>query len=86
MVQTIIALNEHQNRIINIIKGKYGLKNKNQAINLIIKKYEEELMEPQIKPEYLERLKKLDAEPCTPFSSVEELKEQIEDEILAGKN
>ena len=36
MVQAIIHLGEQEDRVLNIIKGKYGLKNKSEAINLVI--------------------------------------------------
>jgi len=63
MVQALIRLNEHQNRVLNIIKGKFGLKNKTEAINLIINKYEEEFLEPELRPEFIEKMKKRKKEP-----------------------
>jgi hypothetical protein len=48
MVQAIITLNEHENRVLNIIKGKFGLKNKSEAVNLIISEYEKEFLEPEL--------------------------------------
>jgi hypothetical protein len=33
MVQAIINIEENTNRILNILKAKYGLKDKNQAID-----------------------------------------------------
>ena len=58
MVQTIIDLNEHENRVLNIVKGKFGFKNKSDAVNFIIDEYEEELLEPELRPEYIEKMKK----------------------------
>ena len=63
MVQAIINLNEHENRVLNIIKGKYGLKNKSEAVNLIIKEYEKELLEPELRPEYIEKMGEREKEP-----------------------
>jgi len=63
MVQAIINLNEHENRVLNIIKGKYGLKNKSEAVNLIIKEYEKELLEPELRPEYIEKMRDREKEP-----------------------
>ena len=63
MVQAIITLNEHENRVLNIIKGKFGLKNKSEAINLVIKEYEEEFLEPELKPEYIEKIREREKEP-----------------------
>ena len=44
MVQAIINLGEHEDRILNILKGKFGLKNKSDAVNLVIEKYGEEFL------------------------------------------
>ena len=58
MVQAIIELNEHENRVLNVIKGKFGLKNKSEAVNFIIDEYEKELLEPELRPEYIEKIEK----------------------------
>ncbi len=63
MVQAIITLNEHENRVLNIIKGKFGLRNKSEAINLIIKEYEKELLEPELRPEYIVKMRGREKEP-----------------------
>ena len=60
MVQSIIDLKEHEDRIFNIVKAKYGLKNKSQAIAMLAKIYEESFLEPELRPEYLEKLKKIE--------------------------
>ena len=62
MVQAVIVLDEHHNRVINVVKGKYGLKNKSQAINHIIDEYEKELLEPELRPEYIEKMKEREKE------------------------
>jgi hypothetical protein len=53
MVKSLINLTEHESRIVNIVKAKYGLKDKNQALSLILKRYEESELEPQLKPEFV---------------------------------
>ncbi len=58
MVQAVIVLDEHHNRVINVVKGKYGLKNKSDAISHIIDEYEKELLEPELRPEYVEKIEK----------------------------
>ena len=57
MVKAIVTIDERTNRIINIVKAKYGLKDKSQAINLMAQQYEECIMEPELKPEFIESLK-----------------------------
>lgn len=78
MVQAIVNLGEHENRILTIVKGKFGLKNKSEAFNLIIDKFEEEFLEPELRPEYKEELLKVDKGRFKEFSSIEELRNEIE--------
>mgnify|MGYP006273414653 CR=1 FL=1 len=56
MVQAIIDITEKANRVINVVKAKYGLKDKSEAINLLVKQYEEEVMEPELRPEFITEL------------------------------
>jgi hypothetical protein len=62
MVQAIINLNEHENRVVNIVKGKFGLHNKSEAISLIIQKFESVILEPELKPEFVTKMKKREKE------------------------
>jgi hypothetical protein len=70
MAQAIIKLGEHQERILAIIKGKYGFKNKSDAVNFLVEKYEEEL-EPELRPEYIEKLSKRRLEPTVKIKNFE---------------
>ena len=78
MVQSIIDLGENEDRILNIVKAKYGLKNKSQAISMITKIYEDSFLEPELRPEYLEKLKKIEKEKGFPFKNMAELRKIIE--------
>ena len=79
MVQAVINIDEHVNRILNIVKAKYGLKDKSQAIEVVVKEYEREFMEPEIRPEYVEKLCKIkDEGKYSHYSSIEELRKEIE--------
>ena len=59
MVQAIINVGNHEDRVLTIVKGKYGLRNKSDAVNFVINKFEEELLEPQLRPEYKVKLAKI---------------------------
>ncbi|MBR9675864.1 DUF2683 family protein [Candidatus Woesearchaeota archaeon] len=65
MVQAIIKLGEHEDRVLNVIKAKHGLKNKSDAINFILSKYEEELLEPELRPEFVKKMMTRQQEPTT---------------------
>lgn len=56
MVKSLVTLSERESRIINIVKAKYGLKDKSQALSVIIKRYEECELEPQFRPEFVKEI------------------------------
>jgi len=79
MVQSIIDINENEDRILNIVKAKFGLKNKSQAVALIVKIYADSFLEPELKPEYIEKLKRIEKEGYgKTFKSISELRKIIE--------
>jgi len=78
MVQAIVNLGENEDRVIMVVKGKFGLKNKSEAINLIIDKFGQEILEPELRPEYKDRILKIDKGKFKRFSSIQELREEIE--------
>lgn len=78
MVQAIVNLGENEDRVLTIVKGKFGLKNKSDAVNLIIDKFEEELLEPELRPEYKEELLKVDKGKFKRFASIDDLRKEIE--------
>lgn len=78
MVQTIIDLGEHENKIVNVVKAEFGLSNKNEAIRFIIDKFEQELLEPKLRPEFVKELLKIDKEEGIEFKNMKELRDMIE--------
>ena len=79
MVQSIIDIGENEDRILNIVKAKYGLKNKSQAVAFIAKKYEDSFLEPELNPEFVVRLNKIKKEKGIRFNSISELRTHIEE-------
>ena len=74
MVQSIIDLGEHEDRILNIVKAKYGLKNKSQAIAMLTNFYESSFLEPELRPEYIEKLERIRKGKYIQFNSIDELR------------
>ncbi len=58
MVKNVVDLGERENRVINIVKAKFGLRDKSQALSVIIKRYEECELEPQLRPEFAKEIEK----------------------------
>jgi hypothetical protein len=74
MVQAVINIDENTNRVLNIVKAKFGLKDKSQAINLVVNEYEQTSLEPELRPEYKVKLTKI-------ISSKHFTREQLEKEV-----
>jgi len=62
MVKAIVDISQKTNRIINIIKAKYDLRDKSQAINKIAEEFEEFILEPELRPEFIEKLRRIEKE------------------------
>jgi len=62
MVKAIVEIDDRTNRVLNIVKAKYGLKDKSQAINMMAQQFEEYILEPELRPEFVESLKASETE------------------------
>jgi hypothetical protein len=79
MVQAFIEIPDEANHILNIVKARYNLKTKSEAIAKIVIECGESILEPELRPEYLEKLKRIEKEGYgKTFSSIEELRKNIE--------
>ncbi len=58
MVQALIEIDDNTNRVLNVVKAKYNLNDKGQAITLVVEKYIESSGEPELKPEFIKKIKK----------------------------
>ncbi|MFA5126092.1 MAG: DUF2683 family protein [archaeon] len=71
MPTAIVQLSNEANHVINIVKAKYDLKDKSEAINALALEYAEEVLEPELKPEYIEKLKSYKNEKTTKVSDLD---------------
>lgn len=79
MVQAVVHIDDRINRVLNIIKAKYGLKDKSEAISLVVSKYEESFLEPELRPEYVEKIKEIESKgKFKQYSSLDALKAETE--------
>jgi hypothetical protein len=78
MVQAIININQHSNRILNIVKAKFGLRDKSEAIEKVILSYEEGFLEPNLRPEYVEKAKEIMKEKPIDVGTVTAFREKLE--------
>ncbi len=76
MVQAIINIDERTDKILSVIKAKYGLKDESAAIDFIVAEYEEEMLEPELKPEYIKKLKKIEKQKTIEVDTVENFRKR----------
>ena len=79
MVQAMIEIPKEVNHVLNIVKARFGLKTKSEAIAKVVVEYGVEILEPELRPKYIEKLKKIEKEGnFISFDSIEDLKSSIE--------
>lgn len=62
MVKAIIDIDKETNRVLNIVKAEYDLRDKSEAIEKLAKGFGRVLLESQMRPEYLRKLKRIEKE------------------------
>jgi hypothetical protein len=78
MVQAIINIDENANRVLNIIKAKFGLKDKSEAINMMAEQYNGQILEPELRPEYVKKALKVHNQSSIRIGTVENLRKRYE--------
>jgi hypothetical protein len=76
MVQAMINVEDHTNTILNVIKAKYNLKDKSEAIDLMAAQYESEILEPGLRPEYVQKAKGIMQEEAIRVGSMEDFRKR----------
>jgi hypothetical protein len=59
MVQALIELDNNTNRVLNIVKAKFGLKDKGEAIQYVVSEYIEFEDEPELRPEFIKKIEEI---------------------------
>ena len=79
MVQAVININDRTNRVLNIVKAKHGLKDKSEAINLVVGEYEENFLEPELRPDFVAKIQKIEKSgKFINYKSISDLRRKIE--------
>ena len=74
----MIEIPKEVNQILNIVKAKHNLKTKSEAIARIVAEYGTQLLEPELRPEYVKKLEKIEKEKGLQFKNISELRKIIE--------
>jgi len=59
MVDARVKLSKYSNRVISVVKAKYDLNDKSEALNKFIELYGEKEVEPEVKEEYVKKILKI---------------------------
>ena len=78
MKQARVKMSDRTNQVLNIVKAKYNLKDKSAAIELVVARYENEVLEPELKPEYIEKMGKIHQEKPVFVGTIDELDKFID--------
>ena len=73
MPKSVVALSEHANRIVNVVKARDGLRGKSEAIERIVEEYEEKVLDPAFRPEFVEEVQRVRKGKFRKVSSLDEL-------------
>ena len=57
MVQAMIQISKDANQVLNIVKAKYNLKDKSQAIERVVLEFGRDFLEPELQPEFIKKMK-----------------------------
>jgi len=76
MVQAIINISEEANHILSIVKAKHRLKDKSAAIDFVALTFGMEIMEPELKPEYIRKLFEIEKEKSIKLKSLGDLRKR----------
>ncbi|MBN2067240.1 MAG: DUF2683 family protein [Candidatus Diapherotrites archaeon] len=84
MVDARVDLTKHTNRVLTVVKAKYDLKDKSQAINKFVEMYGDNELEPEVKESYVKKLLEIEDAHFKKYGyrhrSVKELRKEIEGE------
>jgi hypothetical protein len=56
LISARVELNDYANRVLGVIKIKFGLKDKSQALNKFIELYGDEVIEREASDEYIKKV------------------------------
>ena len=58
-MQALVEIDDNTNRVLNVVKAKYGFKDKGEAIEYVVSEYIEYENEPALKPEFIQKIEEI---------------------------
>ena len=60
MVFARLKLDDYTNKVLNVVKAKFGFKDKSRALNKFVEIYGDEIVEKEAKDEYIKKVIDID--------------------------
>lgn len=57
--RAVVELSQHANRVVNVVKARDGLRGKSEALEAIVTAYEEAVLDPSLRPEFIADLERI---------------------------
>ena len=78
MVKAIIDIEKEANRVLNVLKAEYGLKDKSEAINKMAHNFKKFVkIEPEIRPEYIKKLKRIQKQKTIKIGTMKDFRKRF---------
>jgi len=78
MVQAMVNISEDANQILNIVKARYNLKDKSEAIERVVLDYGGNILEPELRPEFIQRMEQISKEKTIKVGTLENFKKRYD--------
>jgi hypothetical protein len=82
MIDARVSLNEYTNKVLAVVKAKYDLKDKSEALNKFVEMYGSEEVEPEVKEEYVKKILEIEEQHLKKYgfrhTSIKDLRKEIE--------
>lgn len=76
MVQAMVNISENANQILNIVKARYNLKDKSEAIEKVVLSCGGDLLEPQLRPEFIQKIEHISKEQTIKIGTLKDFRKR----------
>jgi len=77
MVKAIVSIDKEANKVLNVLKAEYGLRDKSEAINKMAHDFKKFVrIEPEIRPEYIRKLKRIQKQKTIRIGTMEDFRKR----------
>lgn len=82
MVDARVELSKYSNKVLTMVKAKYELKDKSEALNKFIGDYGPNEVEPEVKEEYVKKILKIEEDYYKKYGHSKKMPEKELDKLF----